>query len=215
MLTPEIVELWRQATAGREGELAAAASGFKNLLSQMAHLRSPEGCPWDREQSLASLRQYILEEAGEVVEAIDGVLKIEAEIRGAHNVPPANPDPPEGDDRARTEKKGHTIAHHPHRDDFKAEHSAAGAPLPDVMTSDERQALDEAYAHLHKEIGDLLLQSAFLGDILVAMGRPGTDHSLELIVDKLIFRHPHVYGDREVADSAEVLVNWEALKKEE
>ena len=155
MLTPEIVELWRQATAGREGELAAAASGFKNLLSQMAHLRSPEGCPWDREQSLASLRQYILEEAGEVVEAIDGVLKIEAEIRGAHNVPPANPDPPEGDDRARTEKKGHTIAHHPHRDDFKAEHSAAGAPLPDVMTSDERQALDEAYAHLHKEIGDL------------------------------------------------------------
>jgi len=47
------------------------------------------------------------------------------------------------------------------------------------------------------------------------MGRPGVGHSLELLIAKLIHRHPHVYGDREVIDSAEVLRNWEEIKRAE
>jgi len=215
MVTPEIMQRWRTALIGRERELEDSALGFSNLLGLMAHLRSPDGCPWDREQSLASLRQYIREEAGEVVSAIDRVLEIEARLRQAHGMPAADPAPPDGEDKARTDKKGHTIAHHPHRAEFNAAHSASGAPLPDQLADTEREQLDSAYAHLHEEIGDLLLQSAFLGDILWAMGRPGVDHSLKLIVNKLIHRHPHVYGDREVSDSAEVLKNWEDIKRAE
>lgn len=215
MVTPQIMQRWRTAMRGRGRELEQSAQRFANLLGLMAHLRSPDGCPWDREQSLASLRQYIQEEAGEVVSAIDHVLEIEAQLRQAHGAPAASPEPPEGEDRARTDKKGHTIAHHPHRTDFDAAHSASGAPLPDQLTDAERQELDNAYAHLSEEIGDLLLQSAFLGDILQGMGRPGVGRSLQLIVNKLIHRHPHVYGDREVADSAEVLKNWEAIKRAE
>ena len=215
MVTPEIMQRWRAALAGREQQIEDSALGFSNLLGLMAHLRSPDGCPWDREQSLASLRQYIREEAEEVTSAIDQVLEVEAQLRQAHGLAAADPQPPDGEDRARTDKKGHTIAHHPHRADFDAANSASGAPRPAELTDAEREELDAAYAHLHEEIGDLLLQSAFLGDILQAMGRPGVAHSLELIVNKLIHRHPHVYGDREVADSAEVLKNWEAIKREE
>jgi NTP pyrophosphatase (non-canonical NTP hydrolase) len=215
MLDPEIIERWRAATADRGAQLGAAAAGFSRLLSLMAHLRSPDGCPWDREQSLASLRQYVREEAGEVAGAIDAILALEDRLRESRGLPVANPQPAEGEDRAKTDKKGHTIGHHPHRPDFDPAASASGAPLPPELTDEEREELSALYRHLSAEIGDLLLQAAFLGDILVAMDRPGVEGSLELIVEKLIRRHPHVYGDREVADSAEVLKNWEEIKRTE
>lgn len=215
MIAPEILKRWRVATAGREDQLARAAHGFNDLLSLMAHLRGSDGCPWDREQSLASLRQYVREEAGEVASAIDAILALEDRLRSTHGLAPANPEAPDGEDRARTAKKGLTIGHHPHRPDFVATASASGAPLPSPLSAEEQAELDAAYRDLHAEIGDLMLQAAFLGDILVGMGRPGVEGSLRLIVEKLIRRHPHVYGDREVADSAEVLQNWEEIKREE
>src|SRR5574339_854867 len=55
----------------REANMSNAAAEFTRLVEIMATLRSPEGCPWDREQTLQSLSQYVLEEAYEVVEAID------------------------------------------------------------------------------------------------------------------------------------------------
>ncbi len=45
---------------------------FEQLLAIMARLRSPDGCPWDREQTRASLKPFLIEEAYEVLEAIDG-----------------------------------------------------------------------------------------------------------------------------------------------
>ncbi len=215
MPTPEIERRWREAVRGRADEIEAAGASFTDVLRLMAHLRSADGCPWDREQSLASLRQYVREEADEVCEAIDRILALEEELRHRHGQPPADPSPPAGQDKARTSKKGHTIGHHPHRDDFDAAVSASGAPLPAELTAEQQRELDGLYRELYKELGDLLLQAAFQGDILHAMGRPGVGHSLELLIAKLIHRHPHVYGDREVIDSAEVLRNWEEIKRAE
>jgi MazG family protein len=52
--------------------MTRAGEELEKLLELMAHLRGPAGCPWDREQTLASLRPFVLEEAYELVEAIDG-----------------------------------------------------------------------------------------------------------------------------------------------
>jgi len=212
MITPEIRARWVAALAGREESVAQAAAQFADLLAIMADLRGPQGCPWDREQSLASLRQYVREEADEVCAAIDNVMACEDKLRAQHGLAPADPTPPDGDERARTEKKGHTIAHHPHRADFDPTASAAGAPLPAELTDAERAELDQLYDELAGELGDLLLQAAFQGDILWAMGRGGCEDFLRHIIAKLIRRHPHVYGAIQVADSAEVLANWEQIK---
>ena len=60
-----------------------------------------------------------------------------------------------------------------------------------------------------------MLQAVFLGDILYAMNRGGVERAGEAIVNKLIRRHPHVYGDIDVKDSAAVLQNWEKIKQAE
>ena len=69
--------------------------------------------------------------------------------------------------------------------------------------------------HLKEDLGDLLLQVVFHADIEQEAGRFDLDDVADGISKKLIFRHPHVFGDVSVADSAEVLVNWDALKRQE
>ncbi|MEV6977905.1 MazG family protein [Kitasatospora sp. NPDC093806] len=118
-----------------------------DLASVMDRLRSPGGCPWDAEQTHASLVKYLVEEAYELVEAIE-----------------------EGD-----------------RDT------------------------------LREELGDVLLQVFFHSRI--AEEHPTDAFSIDDvagdIVEKLMYRHPHVFGDAEAAGSAEVEANWEALKAAE
>jgi NTP pyrophosphatase (non-canonical NTP hydrolase) len=215
MIDPSIRKRWETAAAGKTEEIASAALRFADLLQLMADLRGPNGCPWDREQSLASLRQYVLEEAGEVCRAVDAILEREAQLRAQAGLAPAAPEPPEDEDKARTPTKGLSIAHHPHRADFLATASAAGAQLPPALSPAVAAELDGLYGHLVEELGDLLLQSAFMGDILWGMGRPGVDAMLEAILTKLIRRHPHVYGDYVAHDSAAVLKNWERIKQAE
>jgi tetrapyrrole methylase family protein/MazG family protein/ATP diphosphatase len=111
----------------------------------MQRLLAPDGCPWDREQTLQSLRAYVIEEAFEVVDAID-----------------------------------------------------SGTP--------------EA---LREELGDLLLQIVFQAELARAKGWFGPDDVVSAIVEKLIRRHPHVFGDEKADTSAEVLANWEKLKAKE
>jgi len=114
----------------------------------MARLLSPEGCPWDREQTLESLRPYVIEEAHEVVDAID------------------------------------------RRD------------LP----------------HLREELGDLLLQIVFQSALAEREGetdRFHIDDVIQGICEKLVRRHPHVFGDEHAADSSAVLARWEELKAKE
>lgn len=118
---------------------------FEDLIRIMDRLRQPDGCPWDREQTHESLKQYLIEETYEVIDAIDN-----------------------GD-------------------------------------------VDE----LIEELGDLILQVVFHAQIGKEIGYFDIHDVTDGISKKLIQRHPHVFGDTQVADSDEVLKNWEAIKLEE
>lgn len=122
-----------------------AADAIQRLLAIMERLRGPGGCPWDREQTLRSLRPYVLEETYEVLEAIDA-----------------------GDVREHCE-----------------------------------------------ELGDLLLQIVFQAQLRAEEGAFGFAEVADAISNKLVSRHPHVFGDAQVSDAEEVLKQWAALKREE
>ena len=122
-----------------------ALPGIDQLTAIVAQLRAPDGCPWDREQTHASLRGGLLEEAYEVVTAIDN-------------------------------------------------------------------ADDE---NLREELGDLLLQSVFHAQIAAEEGRFDFDAVARGIAEKLVRRHPHVFGEDQCADSTAVLRRWEEIKRAE
>lgn len=116
---------------------------IEDLLQIVRILRSPGGCPWDREQTHHSIRACLIEETYEAVEAID---------------------------------------------------------------TEDTELLKE-------ELGDVLLQVVFHADLEAEAGRFDFDQVADGICKKLIVRHPHVFGDVHVQDSAEVLKNWDAIKK--
>lgn len=116
-----------------------------DLAEVIAHLRAPEGCPWDRAQTHDSLRPYLIEEAYEAVEAIDqGDLQILAE-----------------------------------------------------------------------ELGDVLLQVVLHAQVAVEAGSFALPDVIRAITEKLLRRHPHVFGTAEAETAEAVLANWERLKKAE
>ena len=117
---------------------------MQDLLNIMAILRSPEGCPWDREQTHKSIRSCFIEETYEVVEAID---------------------------------------------------------------SDNAELLKE-------ELGDVLLQVLFHSQLEKEADHFDFSDVVDGIAKKMIIRHPHVFGSAVVNSSDEVLVNWDAIKKE-
>ncbi len=119
--------------------------GFEQIMTIMRRLRAPGGCPWDAEQTHESLKRYLLEEAYEVVEAID---------TGSNEL-------------------------------------------------------------LKEELGDLLLQPVFHAVIAEERGAFTIDDVTATLADKLIRRHPHVFGDQEIKDSEAQIANWEKIKKEE
>jgi MazG family protein len=118
---------------------------FERAVQIMERLRAPGGCPWDREQTFDSIKPYTLEEAYEVLEAID----------------------------------------------------------------------DRDWPELTGELGDLLLQVLFYSEMAREAGHFSVDDVLDRLSNKLVNRHPHVFGDVKADTSAEVLRNWEALKAEE
>lgn len=118
---------------------------FERLVEIMKALRGPKGCPWDKKQTHRSLRQYLLEEAYEVLEAID------------------------------------------------------------------QDRLDD----LREELGDLLLQAVFHAQIASEEGRFTILDVLREINDKLVRRHPHVFGDVVVETAEEQTRHWERLKRNE
>src|SRR5437763_14465918 len=118
---------------------------FDELVQLMQTLRGPNGCPWDRKQTLPSLKPFVIEESYEVVDAID---------------------------------------------------------------RDDRSSLAE-------ELGDFLLQAVFIAELTREEGSFDIYDAVTAIHDKLVRRHPHVFGDVEANDAEQVLVNWEKLKSEE
>lgn len=121
-------------------------TSFESFQNVIAHLRSPEGCPWDRKQTHQSLRPYLIEEAYEVLETID------------------NDDPDE----------------------------------------------------LVGELGDLLLQIVLHTQIAIDDGEFYMSDILRYVNEKMIRRHPHVWGDVDVnGDPNQVVTNWDAIKQAE
>lgn len=129
------------------------------LREIVARLRAKDGCPWDREQTHASLRPGLLEEAHEVVEAIEAI-------------------------------------------DALAE-------------CDDSSLRERADAELSEELGDLLLQVVMHSQIAAETGRFTFDTVAEGIAEKLVRRHPHVFGAAEADDSAAVVTQWEEIKRDE
>jgi tetrapyrrole methylase family protein/MazG family protein len=118
---------------------------FSFLRSVIARLRGPGGCPWDQKQTHVTLKKYLIEEAYEVLDAID-----------------------EEDDEALTE-----------------------------------------------ELGDVLLQVLLHAQIGEEEGFFAIDDVIEVLTEKMIRRHPHVFGDVSAEDADEVVANWEAIKAKE
>ena len=118
---------------------------INDLLAIMARLRSPTGCPWDREQDHRTLRFHAVEEVYELLDAIEA-----------------------GDDHEMTE-----------------------------------------------ELGDLLLQVVFHCQLAGERGAFDFEQVARTITDKLIRRHPHVFGDVKVKNVDQVWANWEQIKRVE
>lgn len=125
--------------------MSSDKGSFNTLVDIIARLRAPGGCPWDRKQTHSSLRQNLLEECYEVLEALD-----------------------EGDS-----------------------------------------------SKLCSELGDLLLQIVLQARIATDAGEFELRDVLTSINNKLIHRHPHIFGSVKVNGADEVAHNWEALKREE
>lgn len=121
------------------------AEEMERLTSVMARLRGENGCPWDRQQTHATLKPYLLEETYEVLEAIDA------------------------------------------------------------------RRMDK----LQEELGDLLLQVVFHAQLAGEAGAFDLSGVAKTIADKLIRRHPHVFGDVTVDGVAGVLANWDRIKGHE
>jgi uncharacterized protein YabN with tetrapyrrole methylase and pyrophosphatase domain len=118
---------------------------IEDLLRVMAKLRSPNGCPWDREQTHLTLRRHAIEEVYELIDAIEA------------------------------------------RDDHE----------------------------MAEELGDLLLQVVFHAQMAKERGAFDFEKVARLLVDKLIRRHPHVFGTTKVKNVDEVWMNWEKIKRAE
>ena len=120
-------------------------SAIEDLLKVMARLRSPTGCPWDREQDHMTLRRHAIEEVYELIDSIEA-----------------------GDD-----------------------------------------------GEMAEELGDLLLQVVFHCQLARERGAFDFEKVTRLLVEKLIRRHPHVFGATKVKDVDEVWANWEKIKRAE
>ncbi len=115
---------------------------FWKLVELMDILRSPRGCPWDREQNRETLKPMLVEETWEVLEALD-------------------------------------------------------AEQPDALC---------------EELGDLLFQIVFHCQIAKERGEFDAQEVCRRLYEKMVARHPHVFGDRDIRDSRELLRNWEEIK---
>jgi MazG family protein len=125
--------------------MSKRGDSLAELVELMQTLLGPNGCPWDREQTLESLRQYVIEEAYEVADAIDG-----------------------------------------------------GEP-----------------EMLREELGDLLLQVVFQAALTEQQGWFNIDGVIDAISEKLVRRHPWVFGDEQVEDASGAINSWEAIKAKE
>ena len=182
-----------------DGVSGAGAAELVRFVELVATLR--ERCPWDREQTHASLRRHLVEETYEVLEAIDALPAGAGTMRHRQSGRDSTAPTVVGDDNELDPREEGT------REDGTAEH---GHPVEEV---DSSVAL--AYEGLEEELGDLLFQVAFHSRLAAEAGQFELADVARTVHDKLVTRHPHVFGtvDAHTADS--VVSNWEQIKKAE
>ncbi len=125
--------------------MAETGKEFEKLLDLVARLRAEDGCPWDREQTPATIKRYLLEEVYELVDAVD---------------------------------------HH----------------APDQVAD---------------ELGDLIFMAIFLARLYGEQDQFQMEQVLRRVGEKMVRRHPHVFGDRKVDSARQVKLNWEEIKRQE
>ncbi len=130
---------------GTPPDFSSLLPEFQRLCEVIATLRSPQGCPWDRQQTLKTIKPYTLEETYELLEAID---------------------------------------------------------------ADDNDAIRE-------ELGDVLLQVILDAQIAADEGRFGLEEVVRLLTDKMIRRHPHVFGDEQGATTDQIRARWQTIKQQE
>lgn len=123
----------------------SAGARFDRLVEIMRTLRSEHGCAWDKQQTLQSLRPFVLQETYELLDALD-----------------------RGD-----------------------------------------------YGALQHELGDFLFEAVFLAQICHEEGRFSISDAIQAIADKLIRRHPHIFGDKHALTPSQVKQQWEEIKAQE
>ncbi len=120
-------------------------TSFEELRELMARMRGPDGCPWDREQTLDDFKVHFSNESLEVLEALD----------------------------------------------------------------------KEDYDNLREELGDILWHVLFMSRIAEERGLFTVDDVMAELEDKIVRRHPHVFGNEKIDDPAEVMELWRRIKAEE
>ena len=125
--------------------MSESGKEFERLLDLIAQLRAEGGCPWDREQTPATIKRYLLEEVYELVDAVDN-------------------------------------------------------DAPDQVA---------------EELGDLIFMAIFLASLYGEQDQFQMEQVLQRVGEKMVRRHPHVFGDREVDSALQVKLNWEEIKRQE
>jgi len=186
-----------------DGYSFAHLSGLKDVLL------SEDGCPWDRAQTFRSLKKYLREEAGEVLLAIDRLTRIEKEIaRYLKMKKESKPDfAPAGD----AEVFGGLPSSVPPASARNPWSSKALAHLPEKIKNRWNEAIEE----LKLELGDLLLQPIFLAKLARAQGYFSLKDVIDALYEKLVRRHPHVFGAKPLKTSRSALRQWHELKRKE
>ena len=143
MKTRSLTQSWRAEVSEFEGETRAQA--FDRMLDIVDRLRAPDGCPWDRKQTVETMAPHLIEEAHELLEAVE-----------------------------------------------------CGA---------DQDIIEEA--------GDVLMVVAMVCRIAEEAGRFDLGDASRAIAEKLVRRHPHVFGEEQITEAEEVVGRWEAIKKSE
>lgn len=170
----------------------ARLDGIARLVAVIDRLRAPDGgCPWDLEQDATTLATSLVEEAFEAVEAIE-----EREAAGAPS--PASEAPGGAPAAAKADAENGADT------ETDAENDA-GRPVFDLPT--------DVDAEVRGELGDVLMNIVLIARCEEDAGRFDLGAVANDVADKLIRRHPHVFGGVRVAGTDEVLTNWEAIKR--
>lgn len=165
-LTPDhLTSLWIPVLAA---PVAAELMAMEELVRTLR-----ARCPWDREQTHASLGRHLLEESYEVLDAIDELARAECGMEG---------------------------------------HGGGGADGGHGAVGEVQDAEAAAVAHLEEELGDLLFQVYFHARLAAEEGRFTLADVARGVHDKLVARHPHVFGETAAHSAEQVVENWEKLK---